>query len=134
MFDVLEDLLANKPWLVSLFYRVRKRTVEITNIFIEFLSSATPLRVDFLQQPPFQGGPETFPRYLSNPSLFNSDDLKKVFFKYKWVYKFFSFFFSFIISKQVCLRKINYLIIFQPWKKVFNSEISSFNFVFLNEN
>ena len=130
MFDVLEDLLANKPWLVSLFYRVRKRTVEITNIFIEFLSSATPLRVDFLQQPPFQGGPETFPCYLSNPSLFNSDDLKKVFFKYKWVYKFFSFFFSFIISKQVCLRKINYLIIFQPWKKVFNSEISSFNFVF----
>lgn len=130
MFDVLEDLLANKPWLVSLFYRVRKRTVEITNIFIEFLSSATPLRVDFLQQPPFQGGPETFPRYLSNPSLFNSDDLKKVFFKYKWVYKFFSFFFSFIISKQVCLRKINYFIIFQPRKKVFNSEISSFNFVF----
>ena len=130
MFDVLEDLLANKPWLVSLFYRVRKRTVEITNIFIEFLSSATPPRVDFLQQPPFQGGPETFPRYLSNPSLFNSDDLKKVFFKYKWVYKFFSFFFSFIISKQVCLRKINYLIIFQPRKKVFNSEISFFNFVF----
>ena len=130
MFDVLEDLLANKPWLVSLFYRVRKRTVEITNIFFLFLSSATPLRVDFLQQPPFQGGPETFPRYLSNPSLFNSDDLKKVFFKYKWVYKFFSFFFSFIISKQVCLRKINYLIIFQPRKKVFNSEISFFNFVF----
>ena len=51
-----------------------------------------PLRVDFLQQPPFQGGPETFPRYLSNPSLFNSDDFKKVFFKYKLVYIFFSFF------------------------------------------
>ena len=82
----------NNFFLLFLFYRVRKKTVEITNVFIEFLSSATPLRVDFLQQPPFQGGPETFPGYLSNPSPFNSDDLKKVFFKYKSVYKFFYFF------------------------------------------
>ena len=130
MFDVLEDLLANKPWLVSLFYRVRKRTVEITNIFIEFLSSAAPYGlISFNNRLSREGLKHS---HATSPTLLFSilTIWKKVFFKYKWVYKFFSFFFSFIISKQVCLRKINYLIIFQPRKKVFNLEISSFNFVF----
>lgn len=129
MFDVLEDLLANKPWLVSLFYRVRKRTVEITNIFFNFS----------LRRPPY--GLISFNNRLSREGLKHSHVTsptllfsiltiwKKCFLNTSEYINFFPFF-SFIISKQVCLRKINYLIIFQPWKKVFNSEISSFNFVF----